>query len=153
MTKRKVFAALSWAAVLAICVAIFIFSGKQADASNEESSAIKELLIRLFGYAFSDFIIRKAAHILEFAALGFFSALAFSLSLGTYKKVYLGVIFSFLYAISDEIHQLFVEGRAGQVRDVFIDLSGVIAGTALMLVCAVIAKKIKGKKQCIKDTR
>lgn len=33
-----------------------------------------------------------------------------------------------LYAISDEVHQLFVPGRGGQVRDVIIDSAGAIAG-------------------------
>jgi VanZ family protein len=33
-----------------------------------------------------------------------------------------------LYAVSDEIHQLFVPGRAGQIRDVLIDACGVFVG-------------------------
>ncbi|GAA4069041.1 hypothetical protein GCM10022410_13710 [Amphibacillus indicireducens] len=33
-----------------------------------------------------------------------------------------------LFAISDEVHQLFVPGRAGQVMDVVIDTTGAIAG-------------------------
>ena len=36
-----------------------------------------------------------------------------------------------LYAVSDEIHQTFVPGRAGQIRDVLIDSCGVLAGILL----------------------
>ena len=36
-----------------------------------------------------------------------------------------------LYAVTDEIHQLFVPGRAGQIRDVLIDSCGVFAGTII----------------------
>ena len=33
-----------------------------------------------------------------------------------------------LYAISDEVHQLFVPGRGGQVKDIVIDSAGAIVG-------------------------
>ena len=36
-----------------------------------------------------------------------------------------------LYAASDEIHQLFVPGRSGQLRDVLLDSAGVAAGILL----------------------
>ena len=36
-----------------------------------------------------------------------------------------------LYAISDEVHQLFVPGRSGQFKDVFLDSGGAIVGAAL----------------------
>jgi len=36
-----------------------------------------------------------------------------------------------LYAVSDEVHQLFVPGRGRQVRDVLIDSAGAIVGIGL----------------------
>lgn len=33
-----------------------------------------------------------------------------------------------VYAVSDEIHQLFVPGRGAQVKDVMIDSTGAFAG-------------------------
>ena len=47
------------------------------------------------------------------------------------KVVLLAVFFAFLYACSDEVHQLFVVGRAGQVKDVFIDTFGSFLGVLL----------------------
>ena len=38
----------------------------------------------------------------------------------------------FLYAVSDEIHQIFVPGRSGEPRDVLIDTSGVLIGICLV---------------------
>jgi VanZ family protein len=38
------------------------------------------------------------------------------------------LLIGFLYAVSDEIHQYFVPGRAMQARDVLIDTSGVLLG-------------------------
>ena len=131
--KRKILLCLCWSAVLLICAAIFWFSDKGADASNEQSSWILMLCERLFGTEFTVFFVRKAAHMCEFAALGFFSAVAFTYSFQNIKKVYFAAVFSVLYAVSDEIHQLFVEGRAGQVRDVFIDSIGIIIGIGIML--------------------
>ena len=37
------------------------------------------------------------------------------------------------YAISDEVHQLFVPGRAGQVRDVLIDSAGSLLGIIIIM--------------------
>ena len=36
------------------------------------------------------------------------------------------------YAATDEMHQLFVPGRSGQVSDVLLDSAGAIAGLALL---------------------
>ncbi len=40
-------------------------------------------------------------------------------------------VIAVLYACSDEIHQLFIDGRAGQVADVLVDASGAAIGCLL----------------------
>lgn len=47
-----------------------------------------------------------------------------------------------LYACTDEFHQLFVEGRSGELRDVCIDAAGVILGIAIAAVVRSIKSKI-----------
>lgn len=42
-------------------------------------------------------------------------------------------LFCVLFAVSDEIHQLFVDGRGGQVRDILIDSSGALTGIGLYM--------------------
>ena len=49
------------------------------------------------------------------------------------KKYLLAFLICVIYAISDEIHQLFVPGRAGQVRDVLIDSAGSLLGIIIVM--------------------
>ena len=55
-----------------------------------------------------------------------------------------------LYAISDEVHQLFVPGRGAQVKDVFIDSAGAIVGVGLYLIISRIMKS-RSTRLVIKD--
>jgi VanZ family protein len=40
-------------------------------------------------------------------------------------------VFCVLYAVSDEVHQLFVPGRGAQVTDVLIDNAGAFVGIGI----------------------
>ena len=51
-------------------------------------------------------------------------------------------LFTVLYACSDEFHQLFISGRAGQIRDVCIDSTGAL----IMLLIVYFILKRKDKK-------
>ena len=42
------------------------------------------------------------------------------------------LIFTFLYACSDEFHQLFITGRSGEFRDVMIDTIGGFIGSTIL---------------------
>lgn len=44
----------------------------------------------------------------------------------------LAFVLGCVYSISDEIHQLFISERAGQIRDVLIDSTGVLIAILLM---------------------
>ena len=144
--KRKIILAITWSLVIAVCITIFIFSGMVADDSAEQSGFIRELLTKIFGVGFTEFFIRKLAHMSEYAALGFFSAFAFAYTFKNAKRFYFGILFTLIYAIGDEIHQLFVPGRSGQVRDVFIDMAGALLGVICLGLCYFIYMKVKGKK-------
>ena len=54
------------------------------------------------------------------------------------KTAAIALSVGFLYAVSDEVHQIFVPGRAGQLRDVLIDTTGVLLGIFL---CSLFFKK------------
>jgi len=74
-----------------------------------------------------DFILRKIAHIAEYFILTFLLYRAFK---GAFvmHTVYLFVyplLLSFLYAVSDEIHQAFVPGRHCSFYDLLIDAIGI----------------------------
>jgi VanZ family protein len=78
-------------------------------------------------------------HVAEYAVLG---ALALR-ALGRGKPVGMGALLAVvglcgLYALSDELHQFFVPGRAFQLSDLGLDLIGILAGAALYLrICKV----------------
>lgn len=60
-----------------------------------------------------------------------------------FKGIMLSLVFCILYAISDELHQLFVPGRGAQVKDVVIDSSGAVVGIGVY-VAAIKSKVRKG---------
>ena len=49
------------------------------------------------------------------------------------KYLFLAILASALYACTDELHQLFVPGRTGQIFDVFVDTLGATFGCLLVL--------------------
>ncbi|MEG1732153.1 MAG: VanZ family protein [Longicatena sp.] len=126
---------------LCLCVfwmiAIFWFSHQQADDSQGMSDGIIKMIDSLFhinivesgGWVFDtfSFIVRKSAHMSEYALLAILFALFFKAS--GYEKYYvIAFVCVILYASSDEIHQLFVRGRSGQIVDVVIDSIGGLLG-------------------------
>ena len=72
-------------------------------------------------------ILRRAAHVVEYAVLTLLVARSFKGYNINYRKALLGAgVLALLYAISDEYHQTFVQGRNGSLRDVLIDGAGII---------------------------
>lgn len=71
--------------------------------------------------------IDKLLHIIEYLPLGFLWALLLK-EMGLRGWMIFAFIFSILYAISDEIHQLFVPGRLASVSDIFADGIGITLG-------------------------
>ena len=80
-------------------------------------------------------VIRKNAHFCEFALLGFnlMGAMRFNfpgLSNGNCRLRAMGIAVA--YAITDELHQLFVSDRAARALDVLIDSAGSLTGTFVL---------------------
>jgi len=102
-----------------------------------------------------DLILRKIAHALIFGMLAwlFWRGLVQKSKLQSRKdqnrewkiKLTLAVVFSVLYAFSDEFHQSFVLGRSGSIIDVGIDSMGI-----LVFGWRMIKIKIKNRNENIK---
>jgi VanZ family protein len=73
------------------------------------------------GLGFWDLLLRKAAHMTEYAILG-------ALLLRALDRVVPAFVIGTLYAVTDEIHQHFVRGRYASPVDVLIDAAGVAIG-------------------------
>ena len=91
------------------------------------------------------FIVRKSAHFIGYMILGILASGLILQYENINKKYLLAFLICVIYAISDEIHQLFVPGRAGQVRDVLIDSAGSLLG--IILVMAFVKILIKFNKK------
>ncbi len=74
------------------------------------------------------FIVRKAAHFLEYFVLGLLSSgVAITYSAKKHRLCFVvATIFCVIYAIGDEVHQCFVPGRACRFLDMCIDSAGSI---------------------------
>ncbi len=75
-----------------------------------------------------DTILRKIAHVLEYMILTWLLYRAFkgTLKVDTLSLFFYPVVISFFYAVSDEIHQIYVPYRHGCFWDVLIDSIGII---------------------------
>ena len=61
------------------------------------------------------------------------------------KEMFLPWFIAALYAASDEIHQLFVPGRSGQLSDVILDSAGTLAGVAAFTVLCWLINRRKAR--------
>ena len=129
-----------------IMLAIFLMSAQDGNESGSLSSGflksiigavLSKILPSLTDKGF-DYDIRKYAHMTEYFCLAV-SSFLFAAELFRFRKKRLLLspvsawLFSFLYACSDEFHQLFVPGRAGRFTDVMIDSVGISSAVILML--------------------
>ncbi|MBE7037844.1 MAG: VanZ family protein [Ruminococcaceae bacterium] len=131
---------LLWIIVIFIMAIIFVFSSQEGEKSDSISEKIsvaisdgkyvpkdKPLVKKEWTDNWSlNAVVRKSAHFSIYLFLGFFMffALKFSFSKKDYAYVAIAVLVCLIYAVSDEIHQLFTEGRSGNMKDVLIDFSG-----------------------------
>ena len=125
---------------VAVMVFIFVQSALSADQSMQQSNFIVKWLAALFHADATtlSFVIRKSSHFLEYLILGVSLLLTvrdlFLLNLR--KSGIIAFAFGVVYAITDELHQLLVNGRSGEVRDVLIDAGGVLIGVLITcLIC------------------
>lgn len=138
---------------------IFYFSNQEASVSTTQSDKIieivnvvaknnesfKDILLKLYESKGANFVIRKSAHMFSYFVL---AILSFIMVYTHKENINLSIKYSFLisilYAISDEIHQLFIPGRSGMIQDVFIDGIGVVVG--IIIITIIFKLFIKNKK-------
>lgn len=132
--KNKKLAILFWI-LSAVCMAIiFYFSSRTATQSSEQSDGVMAFLIRILGTdSITVYIVRKSAHTLEYTGLCLLLSWAYFFEKGK-KMPLISIGCSSLYAITDEVHQLFVEGRSCEITDWLIDTCGAIIGFLLFMI-------------------
>lgn len=144
MNKNK--RIISWMLLLAWMGIIFFMSQQPGEVSSTQSDLVLKIF-RFFGIELTQhfgelatFIIRKVAHFSEYLIL---FLLAHNVGRFYFKdrrtRIY-SIIFIFLYACTDEIHQYFIPGRNMAFKDVLIDTSGGIFGYLIISVYVMLKK-------------
>ncbi len=151
---RVLFAVLT----LVLMACIFLLSAETAEVSSKTSAGLIETVVETFVPSYNDMtevgkkeyisslqdIVRTLAHFGIFGALGVSSAgFAATFQGNFYLKLLITQIFCSLYAVSDEFHQRFSEGRSFQYIDIGVDSLGAFCGiTVTLLIYFIIYKKI-----------
>lgn len=150
--KNKAYKVFSAIFMIAVMVTIFILSAQNSDDSAETSGALISWLDRLFELSVSQEVIRTAAHFCEYAGLGF-SVINFLYAFRNALSPILAVVIAWGYAFTDEIHQIFVPGRAFQLIDLTVNFFGILLGVGVFALIILIIEIRKEKNGCKKECR
>ena len=161
--KKAVVIVRICAAVLCVIsmILIFSFSADNADESGQKSAEVTEKIVQTVDptivekpieeqrrvYETVGSYVRKSAHFLEFAMLGFFASIMVNTIYPDFlRRFFIPLGFGALYAVADEIHQIFVPGRACEFTDFLIDSARVSIGILLSIAIFAIIRRILLKK-------
>lgn len=154
--KLKIFRVFSIIILATFMLLIYNLSAETAAESSKTSGGFSKMLLSLIYPDFDilsaekqlelisgiSFFIRKTAHFTLYGMIGFWA----QMSVISYRKIsflarnLIACAIALAYAAFDEWHQTFVNGRSGELRDIFIDFLG-----ALTFIClsAVVMRCIK----------
>ena len=133
---------IAWALCALWMLLIFVMSAMPGDVSGEQSGTLTRIVISVVETILGEdaagavdielleLLIRKAAHMAEYAVLCLLFCRALRLS-GARHPAALALLLSAAYAATDEFHQGFVDGRGPSPVDVMIDTTGAAIGCAI----------------------
>lgn len=144
--KKLIICVILWALVISLMGFIFSMSAEPAVESTETSGNTLKAIFNIIYPGFKNFdeakqqhiieqnqyFIRKTAHFSVYTLLGILVSLAMAQHIKKFSLISYGI--GTLYAISDEIHQLYVPGRSGQISDVILDSAGVALGCSIVFI-------------------
>ena len=150
-----------WMLVILWAAMIFFFSAQPAAQSNKSSTGFTKKVVRILDVADRlsekeietiadnlNHFVRKGAHFCAYALLSILIYLLLrEYGFRNIHAMIFAVTLSGLYACSDEFHQTFVAGRAGEMRDVGIDTLGAAFGVSVFNICNYVIKNIKAKRK------
>lgn len=166
MSRQKVLLYTYAALAIFMMAAIFWFSAQVGSDSSSTSDAIASVICENLIPGFESLsldaqdslfstvtlAVRKTAHMTEYAVLGALYCLAMY-QLGTTRSVrvrglgrtgLVAWVLAVAYAATDEVHQLFVDGRSGMASDVVIDSVGAAIGIALVILVLLRQERNRG---------
>lgn len=151
----KKYAIFAWIIVVIWMLVIYSFSAKIGDESSSDSRKVvqgivdvvekdktkeeKKIIVDKIHNPF-----RKFAHAFEYFILCILLVIALLLSgVKKYLVYIIAVSISIIYSMSDELHQILIAGRSGEIRDCFIDIFGAIIGCLLCILISKIYELVK----------
>lgn len=140
-----------WILIVGLYV-LFIYSNsmKIADTSSKDSGRVLYLIHDML-YKFeinanwlTEHFVRKMGHFSEYSLLGIllFGCMR-SQGVQVERRWFFHITAGFLIPFLDETIQLFVEGRSGQISDVWLDCAGVTFGTLIMVLVVLLCKRME----------
>lgn len=148
-------------------ITIFLFSNQQGNASSVTSNKVTKEIIEIIPSTKHleenqkkeivkkvNPIMRKIAHYTIYLIGGILIMFFISTIVQSEKRCVLySVLIGLIYAITDEIHQMFMDGRTAKITDVLIDTLGVITGVVIYITIKTIIYRIKSKdnKNIVKE--
>ena len=141
MTYKKIIKfilLISWMSI------IFYFSNQKADDSSKLSNGIIVKITKVFvkdkisktekEKILEKYVtlVRKSAHAFVYFALALIAFSFFKEFYGISKKTFFyTILLCFCYSVSDEFHQLFIEGRSGEANDILLDTTSSAITTSI----------------------
>lgn len=161
MKKRDVLRGLFLFLLILDMAVIFWFSSQTGEQSADVGNSLTVSLLNIFYCGFNSLqpaarqqaiesaaeVIRMLAHFGVFFLMGIFVCAFYNTYDINKKKLYSHTfLFCLAYAITDEIHQLFVPGRAFEIIDIITDALGVLAGIAAFILINKLIKYYRRKR-------
>ena len=132
--EKIIYQIFSWALVIVILGFIFNLSAQDAEESKELSDSLVSKIFQWLQLYIDGELIRKFAHMLEFTGLSFSLYNAIFATWELKKSPIISLLITVICALGDEIHQIFVPGRAFQLSDILIDSIGAIIGVVVYFI-------------------
>ncbi|MFR6018303.1 MAG: VanZ family protein [Paraclostridium sordellii] len=133
---------------------IYYMSNQPATISSSQSGGFINMLSNLpiigntikelMKIGIAEFLIRKSAHMFLYFMLAILIYMVFK-NINNIKVYIYSLTGCFIYACTDEIHQLFIAGRSGEFKDVLVDTLGAIIGLLLVFMINKILNLRKNK--------
>ena len=122
---------------------IFYLSHQPSEVSEETSRIFVDFFVKALNFIniqveveTLSFLVRKMAHFFLYFVLGVLTlnlVQQYQIYADLKSQIVLALLFCVFYATTDEIHQIFIPGRSGEISDVLLDSLGSISGIFLMV--------------------
>lgn len=146
---------------------IFIMSSDSGEKSDHKSSEIVNYIVSKYDQITNasmerinyhqsvefkqkaNYVFRKICHFGEYFILSIL-LINWIIALNKCSKLFSGIwaiAISFIYALFDEYHQTFINGRNGNLIDSLIDTTGAILGICIVMIISYFVNKYKDKRE------